>query len=59
MRREKLAAALRRAKRVIALATAVADIGGIWPLERVTEALTALAETALARAVDSSFARCA
>ena len=51
-RRDKLAAALRRAKRVVALATAVADIGGIWPLERVTEALTALAETALARSVD-------
>ena len=31
--------------------TAVADIGGIWKLEQVTEALTALAETALARAV--------
>ena len=50
--RDKLAAALRRTKRVIALATAIADIGGIWALEQVTEALTALAETALARSVD-------
>ena len=52
LKRERVAATLRRAKRIIALATAVADIGGIWPLERVTEALTALAETALARSVD-------
>ncbi len=51
-KRAQVAATLRRAKRIIALATAVADIGGIWSLEQVTEALTALAETALARAVD-------
>ncbi len=40
-----------RAKRVVALATAVADIGGIWTLDRVTGALTELAEAALSRAV--------
>lgn len=51
-RRDRLAAALRRAKRVLGLATAIADIGDIWTLEQVTEALTALAETALARSVD-------
>ncbi len=45
--RPQLAAALRGAKRVVALATAVADIGGIWTLERVTEALSDLAEAAL------------
>lgn len=46
-KRPHLASALRRAKRVIALATAVADIGGIWSLHRVTGVLTTLAETAL------------
>ncbi len=45
--RASLAATLRRAKRRVALAAAVADIGGIWPLERVTAALSALAEAAL------------
>jgi glutamate-ammonia-ligase adenylyltransferase len=49
--RKRLAALLREAKRSVALATAVADIGGIWKLEQVTEALTALAETALSRSV--------
>ncbi len=51
MARPRLAAALRQAKRGIALATAVADITGQWTLERVTEALSALAEAALQRAV--------
>jgi glutamate-ammonia-ligase adenylyltransferase len=50
--RDRVAASLRRAKRVVALATAVADIGGLWSLDSVVEALTALAETTLARAVD-------
>ena len=45
--RQKLAAALRRAKRIVALATAVADIGGMWPLERVTATLSDLAEATL------------
>src|SRR5690348_13759528 len=35
-RRDRVAAALRRVKRIVALVTAIADIGGIWPLERVT-----------------------
>jgi glutamate-ammonia-ligase adenylyltransferase len=38
---------LRAAKRRAAVAIAIADIGGIWPLERVTDALSALAEAAL------------
>ena len=42
---------MRRAKRVVALATAIADIGGIWPLERVTAALSDLAEATLSLAM--------
>ena len=49
--RAKLVAALRAAKRVVALAVAVADIGGQWPLDRVTGALSALAECALGLSV--------
>ncbi|MFL5252236.1 MAG: bifunctional [glutamine synthetase] adenylyltransferase/[glutamine synthetase]-adenylyl-L-tyrosine phosphorylase [Rhodopila sp.] len=45
--RQLVAKALRKAKRVVALCTAVADIGDIWPLERVTEALSDLASAAL------------
>src|SRR5215469_16053774 len=49
-RREAVSASLRRAKRIVALATAVADIGDIWPLEHVTATLSELAETALSLA---------
>ncbi len=49
--RAQLAATLRAAKRVIALTTAIADIGGMWDLLRVTEALSNLAEAALRAAV--------
>jgi len=42
---------LRRMKAEAALLIALADIGGIWPLERITEALTEVAETALQAAV--------
>ena len=42
---------LRIAKRRTALITALADITGVWPLERVTGALTAFAEAALGVAV--------
>jgi glutamate-ammonia-ligase adenylyltransferase len=45
--RAQIATALRQAKRQIALATAVADIGGAWSLEQVTGALSDLAECAL------------
>ncbi|MBI4184687.1 MAG: bifunctional [glutamine synthetase] adenylyltransferase/[glutamine synthetase]-adenylyl-L-tyrosine phosphorylase [Proteobacteria bacterium] len=38
---------LRVAKRRAALLIALADIGGLWPLERVTGALSAVAEAAL------------
>ena len=49
--RAVLAATLRRAKRRVGLASAIADIGGAWPLERVTGALSTLAEVALDAAV--------
>ncbi len=48
--RDRIAASLRRAKRVVALATAVADIGNLWPLESVTAALSNLAEATLSLA---------
>lgn len=41
-----LATALRRAKRRVALLTALADLGGVWTLEQVTGALTDLADLA-------------
>jgi len=45
--RGELAAALRRAKRAVALAASVADIGGAWRLDQVTGALSDLADGAL------------
>ena len=45
--RTTIAAALRRAKRQAALIVAVADLGGAWPLHRITGALTTLAEATL------------
>ncbi len=47
MGRSALSALLRQTKRRAALALAVADIGGMWPLERITAALSELAELAL------------
>ncbi len=38
---------LRRLKAEAALLIALADLGGVWPVERVTRALTELADTAL------------
>jgi glutamate-ammonia-ligase adenylyltransferase len=49
--RAQLAETLRTAKRRAALAIGLADITGRWPLERVTGALSALAEAALQAAV--------
>jgi glutamate-ammonia-ligase adenylyltransferase len=48
----RIAAALRQAKRQIALTVAVADIGDAWRLEQVCAALSALAEAALQLATD-------
>ena len=50
-RRDRVAAALRQAKRQVALVCALADIGGQWQLEQVTGALSALAEGTLSLAV--------
>ncbi len=50
-RRDRVASAMRRAKRIVALATAIADVGGIWPLDRVTATLSDLAEAALSLAM--------
>ncbi|QYZ70802.1 glutamine-synthetase adenylyltransferase [Neotabrizicola shimadae] len=47
---DRLGPALRQAKRRIALLTALADLGGVWPLEEVTGWLTRLSD----RAVDLS-----
>lgn len=45
--RAETMATLRQAKRVVALTAAIADIGGMWPLETVTGTLSDLAAGAL------------
>ncbi|HEM47427.1 MAG TPA: glutamine-synthetase adenylyltransferase, partial [Alphaproteobacteria bacterium] len=47
----RVTAGLRRAKRKVALAIGLADIAGLWPLERVTAGLSDFAEGALGIAV--------
>lgn len=47
----EVAIGLRRAKRRVALLAALADLGGVWPLEQVTAALTDLADAAVQRAM--------
>jgi glutamate-ammonia-ligase adenylyltransferase len=47
---------LRRMKAEAALLIALADIGGVWPVTRITAALTDIADTALAAAVRHLFA---
>ncbi len=49
--RARVARAMRAAKRVVALAVAVADLGGLWTLEHVTGSLSDLADAALQVAV--------
>ncbi len=49
--RDPLMRVLRRMKAEAALLVALADIGGVWPLARITAALTDVAETALGAAV--------
>ncbi len=46
-----IGAALRKAKRQVALLTALADISGHWPLETVTERLSRFCDRALATAL--------
>ncbi|MEM9969796.1 MAG: glutamine-synthetase adenylyltransferase [Pseudomonadota bacterium] len=48
--------ALRRAKRRVALITALADLGGAWSLEQVTGALTRFADAAVAAALRGAIA---
>jgi [glutamine synthetase] adenylyltransferase / [glutamine synthetase]-adenylyl-L-tyrosine phosphorylase len=50
--RTRLMAELRRTKRRVALVVAIADITGLWPLERVTEVLTGFADLAIRQALD-------
>src|SRR3954470_7202246 len=50
---EPIAARLRRLKRSVALAVAVADIAGAWPLERITATLSRFASSCL-EAITSS-----
>ncbi|UOA27024.1 glutamine-synthetase adenylyltransferase [Pseudosulfitobacter sp. DSM 107133] len=51
-----LMSGLRQAKRRVALLTALADLGGVWPLEQVTGALTALADAACDTALRAGIA---
>ena len=46
-----LMAALRRARRQVALIVATADVAGLWPLEKITWALSRFAEAALHAAI--------
>ncbi len=48
---DQLGDALRQAKRRAALLTALADLGGVWPVMTVTAALTALADRAVHLAI--------
>jgi glutamate-ammonia-ligase adenylyltransferase len=50
--RAKVMADLRRARRRVALLVALADISGLWALERVTEVLTQFADLAVQQALD-------
>ncbi|MGH6896484.1 MAG: bifunctional [glutamine synthetase] adenylyltransferase/[glutamine synthetase]-adenylyl-L-tyrosine phosphorylase [Geminicoccaceae bacterium] len=50
--RARLMAELRRTRRRLALLVAIADITGLWPLERVTEVLTDFADLAVQQALD-------
>ena len=43
---------LRRVKQEVALLVALADCGGVWPLEKVTGALAGLADASVAAALD-------
>ena len=51
---DMLSLALRQAKRRVSLLAALCDLGGIWPLEAVTAALTRLADRAVHLALTTS-----
>ena len=48
---DELSHGLRQVKRRAALITALADLGGVWPLETVTGTLTRFADAAVAACV--------
>ncbi len=50
---DQLATGLRQGKRRVALLTALADLGGVWPLENVTGALSDLADLAVNKALQA------
>ena len=50
---ERLGKSLRLAKARVALYAALADIGGMWPLEKVTGTLTDLADFAVDKVLKS------
>ena len=50
--RNKVMANLRRTKRRVALVTGLADIAGLWPLERTTDVLSCFADLAVQQALD-------
>jgi len=52
---DEMMVALRRAKADVALATALADIASLWPLEKVTGALADLAASATDMALRAAF----
>jgi glutamate-ammonia-ligase adenylyltransferase len=56
---EEAMAPMRRLRNEAALHIALADCAGLWPVERVTEALTAFADAATATALEVSLARLA
>ncbi len=49
--RDRLMSGLRIARRRVALLVALADITGLWPLDRLTEALTSFADAAISSAL--------
>ncbi len=53
---DQLGDGLRQAKRRVALLAGLADLGGVWPLEQVTGALTLLADRAVHLALVSGVA---
>jgi glutamate-ammonia-ligase adenylyltransferase len=52
-RASDLARTLRQAKRRVALLVAILDIGGVWPLDKVTGALSLFADNALEAGLSS------
>ncbi|NGM33949.1 bifunctional [glutamine synthetase] adenylyltransferase/[glutamine synthetase]-adenylyl-L-tyrosine phosphorylase [Methylobacterium sp. DB0501] len=54
-----VAGALRRNRAAHALLVALADIGGVWPLEQVTAALSNFADASVSAAVDAALVQAA